>query len=314
MKQTPLLSTSEKIPIVRLKKNFSSLSLSQKETIKDRRIVPTKLPSTSNQPTSSRSATSTPRNTTTQSEKVFGQENKHVPPTSDISPVIPTSFRPIPVLPCLDFYNSSKEDILSQIQSYINSFGYNYTITPFYRLKKSGGTSHVLEVFQLLSTYGLPIQCVEAVFIGAILTVGWQGSVRIPVCFKSKFASNPSDPSTAQIYRHIVLAVYQDGKWGALGISRRDDLMDKKFEFNSLWELCEEYYRCYANNYHRLLTVYCGFPLPHNFLQDQKIVWKAIKFNMYSKGKGDSDASGDNYVSENIRRMKEFLQPFVPTG
>eukprot|EP01040_Poterioochromonas_malhamensis_P010796 gene10796-11767_t len=245
-------------------------------------------------------------------------------PECQLEDSAPSNTRPntIPQLPCLDFYNSPPEQILEQIQSYIVSFGYNYTVTPFYRLKKSGTTSHVFEVFHLLSTYGLPIQCVEAVFIGAVLTAGWQGSIRIPLSFKSKFMHPPQQPSTSatsQIYRHIVLAVYQNGKWGALGISRRNDLMDKRFEYNSLWDLIEEYYQCYGRNYHRLLSVYCGLPLPHNFLQDDKIVWKSIKFRMFrSDVRGNDIIDGGSREDElimsrerNLRKMEDFLRPYL---
>ena len=37
---------------------------------------------------------------------------------------------------------------------------------------------------------------------------------RVPLSFKTKFAHGT-------VHRHIVLAVRYDGKWGALGISRR---------------------------------------------------------------------------------------------
>jgi hypothetical protein len=178
----------------------------------------------------------------------------------------------IPALPSLDFHNSSKEEILDVIQKYISSFQYNYTSTMFLKLKKSGGTTHIREIFNLITTYGLPIQCVEAVFLGSVLTAGWPGAIRIPICFKSKFQSN--------IYRHIVLAIQVDGKWGCLGISRRDDLMFKPFVFSSLWEVFEDFRQSYLNNYHKLLTIYCGLLMPHNFLQEQAIQWKAIKFKL----------------------------------
>lgn len=58
----------------------------------------------------------------------------------------------------------------------------------------------------------LPIKCIEAVFLGALLTNEWDEADRLPVGFKSKCAGNT--------YRHIVLAVRHkpSGQWGALGI------------------------------------------------------------------------------------------------
>jgi hypothetical protein len=197
-----------------------------------------------------------------------------------------------PLLPSLDFHNMAKEEVLRLIQEYISSFKYNYTSTMFFKLKKTGGTSHVLETFNLLTKYALPIQCVEAVFIGSILTAGWSNAVRIPICFKSKFQSN--------IYRHIVLAVHQDGKWGCLGISRRSNLMFKDFIFNSLWELIEDFIHSYESNFHKLLTVYSGLPLPNNFYQEQSIHWKVIKFKIFDR----------SLWNQERERLDQFLAPF----
>jgi hypothetical protein len=212
-----------------------------------------------------------------------------IPLAMKASPAVTLSF---PLLPSLDFHNMTKEEVLRLIQEYISSFQYNYTSTMFFKLKKTGGTSHVLDTFNLLTKYALPIQCVEAVFIGSILTAGWPNAVRIPICFKSKFQSN--------VYRHIVLAVHQDGKWGCLGISRRSNLMFKDFIFNSLWELVEDFVHCYELNFHKLLTVYSGLPLPNNFYQEQSIHWKVIKFKV-------SDRSLWNQERE---RLDQFLVPF----
>jgi hypothetical protein len=202
---------------------------------------------------------------------------------------------PIPNLPNLDFTIISLSNILDDIQAYINAFEYNYTGSMFFRLKKTGGTSHVYSIFQQITTYGLPIQCVEGVFIGSVLTSGIGNLIiRFPLCFKSKFRQN--------IYRHIVLVVYciKEKKWGALGISRRSDLMDKKPIYNSLWELCQEYQVSYERNYHRLLRVYLGHPLPTNFLQDQEIVWKAMKIDMTKEKAEESKA-----------KLQLFLKSFV---
>ena len=45
------------------------------------------------------------------------------------------------------------------------------------------------------------------------------GLDRFPVSFKTTFAGH--------VHRHVVLGVYYMGKYGALGMSRREDLMDK---------------------------------------------------------------------------------------
>ena len=68
----------------------------------------------------------------------------------------------------------------------------------------------------------LPIQCVEAVFLAAFLTAGLEELDRYPISFKSVVDGHT--------YRHIVLAVKQGGKWGAVGISRRTSLMFKEMK------------------------------------------------------------------------------------
>jgi hypothetical protein len=203
---------------------------------------------------------------------------------------------PFPSLPSLDFYSMPKEAVLLLIQQYISSFQYNYTSTMYFKLKKNGTTHHILEVFNLLTKYALPIQCVEAVFIGSILSAGWDGAVRIPICFKSKL-------SHTQYYRHIILAVYKDGKWGALGISRRSNLMYKDFAYYSLWQMLMEYRRCYEESCHRLLSIYCGLPMPNNFFQDQPIIWKAFKMRT-SRG---SDTNDQVYQEQ----LSLFLSQYV---
>ena len=55
------------------------------------------------------------------------------------------------------------------------------------------------------------------------LTNGISGLARFPISFKSSFNGNT--------YRHVVLGVYYNGRYGALGMSRRSDLMDKPLVF-----------------------------------------------------------------------------------
>lgn len=54
---------------------------------------------------------------------------------------------------------------------------------------------------------------------------------RFAISFKSRFHGKS--------YRHIVLGVYHNGKFGALGLSRKSTLMDKPLAFASLGELIQ---------------------------------------------------------------------------
>ena len=161
---------------------------------------------------------------------------------------------------------------LEVVQNHINSFQYNYTGVMFYKLKKTGGTAHVKEVVAQIETYCLPIQCVEAVFLAAAMTDQLKNMTRIPLSFKSKCMST--------VHRHIVLLVFCEGKWGALGISRRECLMYKPLVYSTLQEIIEDFRGSYTLIYHRLLTVYLGLPFPHNMELDQSIVWKARKVRL----------------------------------
>jgi hypothetical protein len=118
---------------------------------------------------------------------------------------------PIPVKPILTSDSSVYPLGFQAIQGYINAFGYNHTSVPFYRMKRTGGTLHLLEIVESISTLALPIQCVEAVFLGAALSSVWSSVDRIPISFKSKFETSS--------HRHIVLAFHLNGRWGSVGIS-----------------------------------------------------------------------------------------------
>lgn len=161
---------------------------------------------------------------------------------------------------------------LDSIQAIVSSLQYNYTGLVFYPLKKSGGTAHMLAVYDLIMAYKLPIQCVEAVFIGSVLTDPYAAVDRFPLCFKSRYQSH--------LHRHIVLMVHCNGRWGALGISRRPCLMNKPLVFSSAADLIEEFRVSYESVFHRLLTVYVGRPIPHHMQVDQPVVWKALKLRL----------------------------------
>lgn len=79
---------------------------------------------------------------------------------------------------------------------------------------------------------------------------------RFPVSFKSTVGG--------QCYRHIVLAIKVDGKFGAMGLSRRSTLMFKDFTYASFGDLIVDFRDAYEECFHRLLTVNTGLPISHN--------------------------------------------------
>ncbi|KIZ04359.1 Vasohibin-2 [Monoraphidium neglectum] len=96
----------------------------------------------------------------------------------------------------------------------------------------------------------LPIKCVEATFVALLVTCGWRDLDRVAVGFKSRAADG-------QCYRHIVLAVRDtsSGLWGALGLSRRRELMDKPLRHSSLSALVGDFVAAYALWGHEVLKV-----------------------------------------------------------
>lgn len=178
--------------------------------------------------------------------------------------------KPIPEIP-----SASRRDAASRlkdIQSFITSFEYNHTGVSFVKKRRDRGASHVLNTAKELIRESLPIQCVEAVFIALLLTSEMEDLTVYPLSFKSSVGSSK------QVYRHIVLAVTTNGKWGALGISRCKELMGKDLCFSSLADLIDNFKRCYAGVCHELLKVYVALP----FTRDTSgpIRWRALNLDM----------------------------------
>ena len=134
-------------------------------------------------------------------------------------------------------------------------------------------------------------------FLGAYLTSTFKEIERIPLSFKSKFRDN--------VHRHIVLAIKYEGKWGAVGISRRSNLMYKPIKFNSLYDLVEEYSTSYEQCFHRLLTIYVGLPFPFETFSDMPIKWRALKLRIYQNDTDEIKEKLDYYTS-NINKINEY--------
>ena len=73
--------------------------------------------------------------------------------------------------------------------------------------------------------------------------------------------------------RHIVLAVRhpETGRWGAIGLSRRAELMDKPLIFSSLADLLAAYVASYRQWWHTVLRLRIGLPVPHDVMYDGQV-------------------------------------------
>lgn len=205
---------------------------------------------------------------------------------------------PSPKIPNLQgiFLIKNKIEI---IQRFISSFQYNYTGQPYVKMNKSRGMSHISSCSKEIIRLGLPIQCIEAVFLGCFLTADLNGVDRLPLSFKSKCNDNS--------YRHIVLALRYENKWGAIGISRRSNLMYKEIEFNSFYDLIIEYKNSYNICGHRLVKIYIGLPFSHDVFCDMPIKWRVFKHTTYESDLHELKNKLDTY-SLNMIKIFEFFR------
>jgi len=122
---------------------------------------------------------------------------------------------------------------------------------------------------------GLPIQCLEAVFLAAYLTAGLPNLDRFPISFKTTAGSST--------HRHIVLGVrHHQQKWGAMGLSRCDKLRNKEVKFDSLSDLVLDYCREFQNVFHKVVKVNVGFPLTHDIHSSERVEWRVSSIQTYT--------------------------------
>nr|XP_020469546.1 vasohibin-1 isoform X2 [Monopterus albus] len=155
---------------------------------------------------------------------------------------------------------------LEAIQKYIRELQYNHTGTQFFEIKKSRPLTALMDIAKEMTREALPIKCLEAVILGIYLTNNMPGVERFPLSFKSQFSGNH--------FHHIVLGVHSGGRFGALGMSRREDLMFKPLEFRTLMELVQEFDGAYKGCWHTLCKVKIGQYVSHDPHSVEQIEWK----------------------------------------
>lgn len=82
------------------------------------------------------------------------------------------------------------------------------------------------------------------------MTNGLTSLERFPISFKTQFSGH--------CFHHVVLGVYCNGRYGSLGMSRRQDLMDKPLTHRTLGELVAEFESSYKRYQHTLKKVRRG--------------------------------------------------------
>ncbi|XP_028836865.1 tubulinyl-Tyr carboxypeptidase 1 [Denticeps clupeoides] len=155
---------------------------------------------------------------------------------------------------------------LEAIQRYIRDLQYNHTGTQFFEIKKNRPLTALMDIAKEMTREALPIKCLEAVILGIYLTNSMPSVERFPLSFKTQFSGSH--------FSHIVLAVHCGGRFGALGISRRRDLMFKPLEFRTLADLLQEYQGAYRAYWHTLRKVKIGQYVSHDPHSVEQIEWK----------------------------------------
>lgn len=102
---------------------------------------------------------------------------------------------------------------------------------------------------------------------------------RFPISFKTYFSGN--------YFRHIVLGVNFGGRYGALGMSRREDLMYKPPAFRTLSELVLDYEAAYGRCWHVLKKVKLGQCVSHDPHSVEQIEWKHSVLDVERLGRED---------------------------
>uniref|UniRef100_H2YLS2 Vasohibin-like protein n=1 Tax=Ciona savignyi TaxID=51511 RepID=H2YLS2_CIOSA len=222
------------------------------------------------------------------------EEIKNSPNLMDVStPTIP-QFQP----------RLSTSQSLKQIQNYISSLQYNHTGTQLFEIRKSRPLAGLMDKAKEMIKEALPIKCLEAVILAIYLTNGISNLDRFPIGFKSVFNGHR--------YYHVVLGVFHNGKYGALGLSRRKDLMDKPLVFKSLYDLTESYNEAYSKYNHQLRKIRIGGIVHHDMCSQEKIQWGILSVG-YGRTNGvDRQRQMDRYSRE-IRSHFTYMLPSAPT-
>eukprot|EP00079_Xenopus_tropicalis_P028590 XP_012823571.1 PREDICTED: vasohibin-1 isoform X1 [Xenopus tropicalis] len=98
------------------------------------------------------------------------------------------------------------------------------------------------------------------------LTNSIAGLERFPISFKTQFSGG--------CFRHIVLGLHWGNHFGALGISRRDDLMYKPLKHRTLSDLLADFQDAYSKCWHTLRKVKIGRYVSHDPHSVEQIDWK----------------------------------------
>lgn len=138
--------------------------------------------------------------------------------------------------------------------------------------------------------------------VASYLTNSMPTLERFPISFKSYFSGN--------YFRHIVLGVNFGGRYGALGMSRREDLMYKPPAFRTLSELVLDYEAAYSRCWHVLKKVKLGQCVSHDPHSVEQIEWKHSVLDVDKLGREDFRRE----LERHARDMRLKVSAFKPSA
>ncbi|XP_077869740.1 tubulinyl-Tyr carboxypeptidase 1-like [Saccoglossus kowalevskii] len=206
---------------------------------------------------------------------------------------------PVPTIPVLHG-GMTVADKLDAIQNYMCDLQYNHTGTQFFEIRKNRPLAGHVDSAKEMIRESLPIKCLEAVILAIHLTNGIAGLERFTISFKTQFSGN--------YHRHVVLGVYYGGRYGALGMSRRDDLMYKSLVFKSLTDLLIDFEDSYKRYWHTVKKCKVGLPVSHDPHSYEQIHWKYLSLNMNKLSKDDLRKEVDRHAKDMRSRFKQATQ------
>ncbi|XP_040333732.1 tubulinyl-Tyr carboxypeptidase 1 isoform X3 [Herpailurus yagouaroundi] len=218
-----------------------------------------------------------------------------------------TSSKKIPIPSVPTFQPSTPvPERLEAVQRYIRELHrYNHTGTQFFEIKKSRPLTGLMDLAKEMTKEALPIKCLEAVILGIYLTNSMPTLERFPISFKTYFSGN--------YFRHIVLGVNFGGRYGALGMSRREDLMYKPPAFRTLSELVLDYEAAYGRCWHVLKKVKLGQCVSHDPHSVEQIEWKHSVLDVDRLGREDFRKELERHARDMRLKIGKGTGPPSPT-
>uniref|UniRef100_A0A8C8R5W1 Vasohibin 1 n=1 Tax=Pelusios castaneus TaxID=367368 RepID=A0A8C8R5W1_9SAUR len=161
------------------------------------------------------------------------------------------------------------------------------------------------ERLEAIQRYIRELHPAQSVILGIYLTNSMPTLERFPISFKTHFSGN--------YFRHIVLGVNFGGRYGALGISRREELMYKAPTFRTLSELIFDYEEAYRRCWHVLKKVKLGHCVSHDPHSVEQIEWKHSILDVDKLGREDFRKELERHARDMRLKIGKGTGPPSPT-